>query len=178
MFPQTIQTADHAQINQVYVTHAQIIDVAVRAFTNRHGGHYPTMRTDADVFFLLTGQKYGFDAPDFATRLRRWVWSGLMDQYRKECNRQRLVPMRDMTGYDTPGEHDEPGDGPYDQLTPDAQLVVDITIDPPAQLVANAEARGGKPQNFRSCLREWLMAEYGWTNGRVSKTFTQLAEVF
>lgn len=164
------------RLADVYTSKVDIIAMTVGAFVARYGGHYDTLRTDADLCFLLCCDKYGVDAEDFDSRLKRWVWFGLFDEYRTTAGLRRQVNTQlygDMTPVEPYYEDDLTALDKYADLSDDAQACIYLALDPPDELRIKAGQRGGRPQNIRSTMREHLHG-LGWTNTRVSTAFKEV----
>ncbi len=158
------------------------IDNTVGAFCHRYGGHLPDQRADADTIFMRAMAAYEKEYPEEVPTtlfmegwMKRWVWYELLDIRRRELSRAskrshvvdglEMVPELSRSRFCLTDFMEE--------LSEDAALVIQLTLDTPFSLAEVAHAKGGQPRNFRSSLRDYLR-EMSWSVGRINEAFEEI----
>jgi hypothetical protein len=150
-----------------------IIDDTVRRFVQRYGGHFETLRADADTGFMRC---YTREQEPTTAKLKQYVWFNLLDQVRREAIRAKKLRFREIESYEEPTVFDQLADW-SDNLGPDARIAVMLVLDPPVSMSDETAAKGGTPRNVRSSLRSYLQ-RMGWTTRRVSAAFKEITDNF
>jgi RNA polymerase sigma factor (sigma-70 family) len=65
----------------------------------------------------------------------------------------------------------------FDDLSEDAQMVIDLVLIAPRELKEAADRKGGHPANWRKVLRRYLKG-IGWTGRRIASSFCEIGDVF
>lgn len=169
----TMDDATRDEIGEVFAQYIDLIGSTVGAFVARYGGHYETLLTDANSCFLLCCNQVAPTDPVFPKKLKQWVWYGLFDDYRTRTGVRRQTTTVALVMEPSMPCDEDPFFDRYADLSDDAQTAIHMAIDPPPCLAMKATARGGRPQNVRSTLREHLLA-CGWKNTRISEAFKEV----
>ena len=128
-----------------YERQRPLIESTVQAFARRYGGHVPTLIADASVAFFRAYQNN--ETTD--GNVKSWVWFNLLDWQRPKLTRAKKLAYRPIEDFEHPVGMPEPGGDKWDDLSEDATIIQRIVIDPPEQLKANVQARGGTARNWR-----------------------------
>jgi len=169
---------DNSYITEVYETHRELIEVTAFRFWRRYGGHLPTLQMDAQHAFLRGMGKGKPDNVAWEPWVRNWVWMELYDAMRTEMS-WRTQTKRARSDHGLEHAATRPPRFTVAELleghTPDVQYVANLCINPPDDLAAAAERRGGKPHNFRACLRIYLRAA-AWSAARIAAAFEEVSQ--
>lgn len=152
-------------------------------FSRRFGCDPDEAESDAQLAFLrahasyVTG-RWPSGTPvvcSFDIMLRRWIWYTLLDAMRVRMAQQRRLPIEPCEYLDAlPLQTD--GFSVYGLgLSEDAIYAALLVLNPPDDVEAVAEAKGGEPRNYRSTVRAYLRAA-GWRNDRISSAFGEIRE--
>jgi DNA-directed RNA polymerase specialized sigma24 family protein len=150
----------------------------VRKFVKKHGGDFEESMSEALILFMRAmnnWQKEDRSKTNFSLYLYRVIWFNLFDAYRTRTQHRRQnkvvftaavhpgLLVDSYAGRDVWGIVEEVGN--------DAATAMKLVLDMPAEIKAEAEARGGKPRNIRAVLRGYLVTQLGWDAKRIANAF-------
>lgn len=153
-----------ARMAEEYKASEQTIIAAVGAFVARYGGHFDELVAEADHAFFICSQRGEIDD------IYRWVFYELLDTYRRDLTKSQTLKFMDLQE-DVHAETELPP--AYDDLGSDAEICVQLALNPPPCLRARAERKGGTPRNYKSTIREHLQA-CGWSSARITNAFEEV----
>ena len=156
----------------------------VYKFRTRYGGDVEELTSEANLAFMKGHTQFiqgtrpngkPLDTP-YATEIRRWVWFELFDAMRarlQQKSQMTMVPYDDALAF--------PEKLPdfdiiawTDGMGTDARHAVELVLNPPDLIEAEATAKGGSPRNYRSTVRAHLRNQEEWTVRRVNDAFAEI----
>lgn len=153
-----------------------LIGSIVNRVKHAYGGDYHELMADADEHFWRAYTSYD---PTRGADLKTWVywqvWGRLRSEQRQ--NRTHNAPQNEQLQGDEREEQHFHLNQFLEQLSPEAQLVVLITIDLPVPVVQVKETKGaGRYENKRSAIRTYLQG-CGWSQQQINESFAEVAQV-
>ena len=187
----TLSPVRRATADETYSELKNLIYSTVWNVVKQYGGDFDELMSDANIAFLEAYANFD-GSSSFSSWVRQSVWFKCVDSIRDRLTeQQRYKRLQDDTKNGVPIQrtaHDEQVDGIPDtfstwslnglleDLTEDARIVVQLTLETPVELEAVVQAKGGQPRNLRSSLRSYL-AEMGWTACRIAESFNEVRRV-
>ena len=149
----------------------KLIYNVIHLFQRRFGGDFYELLSEANMAYLLALQSYRKDGgASFSTWTQTKVWYRLMDWLRGKM-RQRRTEALDEDMFERKSEFSF--EDFVAGLSPDARLVMRLTINTPTEILCVAVEMGGEPRNFKEATREFLR-ELGWANSRILESFEEI----
>lgn len=185
-----MSTMLHDAMTETYTDVRGLICHTVHRFIERYGtqwGDFDDLMAQANWEFMVAYRDY--DRPDserrtttssFSTWCRWVVQKGLLEIQRNSIRRDRqcrvtfvdMVENNDQYEYQYTFQLCDFMDG----LSADAQLVVDLALNPPKVIAACfAECRNGTPRQLRAVLRQYLLG-LDWDGDRVNDVFDEIGD--
>lgn len=162
-------------MEETYMDVRSLIGGVCHDFRRAYGGDVEEYFAHASATYVDAYNDHNPDYP-FPVWVRMKVWSSLLDQYRVHARRLKALPRVGMEACAGLAVYDRPAfrlDEFASDLSDDARTAIRLILEPPAELTATAEERGGYGLNWRSALRDYLHAS-GWSTRRVSAAFHEI----
>lgn len=160
---------------ETYLEVKPVILAAVRDIYKRFGGNFDDILSDANTAFLEAYESWEPEKSSFTSWLRLRIFSTTVNNLRHSCRDHARYEHVDDSQLTRPTGSFDPK-SLLEELTEDARIVVQLTLETPAELEAVVRAKGGQPRNLRSSLRSYL-AEMGWTACRIAESFNEVRRV-
>lgn len=111
----------------------------------------------------------------FPAYVRMKVWMQLLEVYRTSRHKNQHKPIG--PGIPSNTAHPEAGSWSkvefFDGLSPDAQAVATLALEPSLEVIMNRVVR--KDRNWRKAIAEHL-EDQGWDDSRISSSFSEVAD--
>jgi len=164
-------TTREGPITTTYNEMADVVKFEAFRFFRLYGGEFDEWFAQANEVFVDAFWSYDREEGSFGNWLRRNLRWKLMDVVQFIAYRHKRFPyvelLDEMATIDNePLRH-------LDSLTEDAQLVVQLVLDLPRTLAIEIDDRGGKPRNWRSVLRQYLLG-MGWERDYIDEIFAEI----
>lgn len=172
-----------ANIDSRYEEVRALIFKQVYRFASQYGGDVDDLTGEAHIHFMQGDRQFakGETATGIEIKqpyhvvIKNHVWYGLFDTMRTRARRHSKAAMvqageTDVTLTDT---HTFNARVLAIDSSDDARVVLELVLDPPAELEREVRAKGGEPRNVRSSVRGYLR-DNGWTPERITTAFDEI----
>ena len=154
----------------------------VNRFIYRYGGDFEEYVGEANIIFMKCVAGFRPKCAKFSTYLVNAIWNRLVTCRNAAHKEQalRIVSLDDsaMThSGTTAGEVEDYRTGRYDfsDLTYDAQTVISLVYDAPAEIQAALTLEGRNPQTWRESICDYLHG-LGWDGLRIADSLMEVRE--
>lgn len=167
-------------LTETYKDTKNLIYNIVWAIHRIYGGDVEALEAQANFLFIKAYDTYKEDEGEFSTWLYHTIYRGLQTFQNKF-----ILNIRPKTTtycelmFDFVDTSLSPNEwiDILDEFGVDAKEVISILIDMPEEVRGRAVKKGGKPQNIRCAVREYLLYKIGWNADRIWETFYEIREV-
>lgn len=165
----------------------RLIWKTVYEFQRRYGGEFDELLSTANLAFAISYNTHDPGKSSFVTWVRNYIWYTLMNDRRPALQH----PVAFLGDHDVDVKSTSPEPDPFetalidpsetaiadlfDLVSEDAAEVLGLVLNAPASLQARVMQKGGTPMNWRSTVREHLLA-LGWGAKRVNESFREIKE--
>lgn len=135
--------------------------------------------SDANEAFMRAYSSY-----DGSAKFATWVWQTVSYRllevrrqaaHKARVNRSRVEGYADYVAHAVTGESRRLRES-LEELAGDARVVVGLVLDTPEEVLAAADAKGGRPPQVRKAITDHLRS-IGWTIARVKEAFEEISFV-
>lgn len=175
-------------VASVFEDYRRLVWSVARDWTDKFGGDLEENYQEGCVVFMRAYAALDPKRGAFSTLL---TWSikhhlsNLSARNRRKCryNGKRTFQLSYENQWDGCPNRAENLPDPYpkvynfDDLSEDAQMVIDLVLIAPRELKQAVDAKGGHPGNWRKVLRRYLKG-LGWTGQRIANSFCEIGSVF
>lgn len=176
-------TLERDVMTECYEDVQKLVAYTARKFARRYGGHLDDLLSDANSAFVrghIAIMEGRMNAECYATEIRRYVWYDLFDRFRtnnglRNINKKPAKRLGDALAEVACPEEPQPLSELLEGLSEDAALAVELVLNTPAELAAVAEGKGGKPNNYRSTIRQHFK-DLGWAAERINECFAEIKD--
>lgn len=174
-------------ITDTYKEVERLIWNEIHSFRRTYGYHFDEddLLSEANEAFLKAYNTFDEDKGKFSTYLTICIYRRFLDvMYNKQQqNRLRTVSLdttsTDGSLHETISAKQELGfnfEEYVEGWTEDSKTILRLILQTPTELSELVSGKGGEPRNWRSSIREYLLA-CGWDWYRVSDTYKEIRAV-
>lgn len=155
-----------------------LIETLVTKFHRRCGGDREELVAIANVGYCKAYNDYNPALGAFTTAVWTYVWRELQGSLRHTMKHRLCRTGTAIALEEAPDRVDDDFDQVSfaESLGEDARVVLWLIFDPPQDLQATADAKGGHPLNLKSTVKQYLH-DIGWGAKRIVESFTEVADV-
>lgn len=168
-----------AAIGETFLDVEHVIHEVIRRHRIKYGGDLDDLASDANALFLLAYESYDEARGSFDQWVRYFVGKQLLTQRVKEVMRNNRLSR--VTDYDL-NQYEEGGSSLaelLDELSEDAQTVVQLTLDPNADIRLSLLQRGARtkptPHRLWTSVVEFLK-DCDWSPERIAESFREIRD--
>lgn len=162
-------------IADTYIDCEALLAGICHRFRSRYGGEFDDWMGEAALIYMHAYESYD-GSTKFSTWLHYKVEKGFLTIIRNRANRSAKMRQRcwsEKLGRCLKDDSFQFADF-IEQLSQDATIIVELTINTPKKLRRCINATNAQPRTVRSSLRKYLRS-LGWTADRISESFTEIA---
>lgn len=168
--------ANRESMTETYQDVYKLICHIVWKFQRANGGDFEEMKSIANMTFMDAFFSHDESKASFPTWLQIKIRHSLLERMRESCKREKST-VGDKSLEDQFVIYHRPFWELTEELSHDAQTIVELLWELPETLQDTMLEKGTHPRNARAALRLYLKTFFGWTEKHVVETFAEITEV-